>query len=139
MAWQQSWRQLSIGIAGLTIAGLCGSVVGSATSPVTASTSMVAPKPSAAELAAGKKAFLTVGCSGCHTLTTAGAKGAVGPTLNHIGRLRTAKWILVQIANPCAPGHEHAAGPNYSCLAMTAGLAKGKTAQAIADFLASQK
>jgi mono/diheme cytochrome c family protein len=90
-------------------------------------------------LAAGKKAFLTVGCSGCHMLKAAGSTAHVGPSLNHIGKIRSVKWILAQIANPCAPGHEHAAGPDYTCAAMPAGLAKGKTALAIATFLAAQK
>jgi mono/diheme cytochrome c family protein len=90
-------------------------------------------------LAAGKKGFLTVGCSTCHMLSAAGSTASVGPSLNHIGKIRSVKWILAQIANPCAPGHEHAAGPDYTCTAMPAGLTKGKTALAIATFLAAQK
>jgi mono/diheme cytochrome c family protein len=35
-----------------------------------------------AQLAAGKKVFETAGCSGCHTLADAGAKGTVGPDLD---------------------------------------------------------
>ena len=31
---------------------------------------------------AGKKVFLTAGCSGCHTLKDAGATGTIGPNLD---------------------------------------------------------
>jgi len=107
-----------------------------------APTSTMTPKQKTdykALLAAGRKAFVTVGCGGCHMLSAAGTKATVGPNLNHIGKIRNVKWILIQIANPCAAGHEHAAGANFNCNAMPAGLTKGKTAQAIATFLASQK
>jgi sulfite dehydrogenase len=32
----------------------------------------------------GKQLFTTVGCSNCHTLADAGAKGQVGPNLDHL-------------------------------------------------------
>jgi cbb3-type cytochrome c oxidase subunit III len=49
--------------------------------------STAAPEPAgggggAADLAAGKKVFTTAGCTGCHTLADAGAKGNVGPNLD---------------------------------------------------------
>ena len=40
--------------------------------------------PSAADLAAGKKVFTTVGCSTCHTLKDANATGKVGPDLDQL-------------------------------------------------------
>jgi cbb3-type cytochrome oxidase cytochrome c subunit len=138
------WRLVIGGILVLTLFWL-GTQANGTPRPVVAGSkpapTMTAQQKAAykALLAAGKKGFLTVGCSGCHMLSAAGSTGGAGPSLNHIGKIRSAKWILAQIADPCAPGHEHAAGPNYSCLAMPPGLARGKTAQAIAAFLAAQK
>jgi cytochrome c551/c552 len=92
-----------------------------------------------AQLAAGKAAFNSAGCGGCHMLTAAGSTGAIGPSLNGIGAKRDAAWIIAQIKDPCAAGHANAAGSKYSCQAMPANLASGATAQAIAAFLAAQK
>jgi mono/diheme cytochrome c family protein len=33
---------------------------------------------------AGRKVFLTAGCTGCHTLKDAGATGTVGPNLDQV-------------------------------------------------------
>ena len=40
--------------------------------------------PSAADLAAGKKVFTTIGCATCHTLKDANATGKVGPNLDQL-------------------------------------------------------
>ncbi len=51
----------------------------------TVSTSETAPAPSTVgggSVAAGKTVFLSVGCSGCHTLKAAGSAGNVGPNLD---------------------------------------------------------
>lgn len=146
------WRVIASGILVLTLLwfGAHGATSAAPAGAGAAAKPTPTPKPTptmtvrqkkdyTALLAAGKKAFLTVGCSGCHMLTAAGSKATVGPSLNHIGKLRNLKWILAQIADPCAPGHDHAAGPDYTCSAMPLGLAKGKTALAIATFLAAQK
>jgi hypothetical protein len=104
-----------------------------------AATSAATPAISAAQLAAGKAAFTSAGCGGCHMLTAAGTTGGAGPSLNGIGKIRNAAWIVAQIKNPCASGHANAAGSNYNCNAMPAGLATGANAEAIAAFLAAQK
>jgi sulfite dehydrogenase len=39
-------------------------------------------KPSAAELARGKKVFLSAGCGSCHSLSATGSKGVVGGPLD---------------------------------------------------------
>jgi hypothetical protein len=90
-------------------------------------------------LAAGRHDFTSASCGACHALSSVqGAVGTRGPGLNGIGKIRDAAWVLVQIEDPCAPGHAHAA-PGYLCTDMPAGLAAGPSAQAIAAFLASQK
>jgi mono/diheme cytochrome c family protein len=91
-----------------------------------------------AQLSAGKAAF-TSSCGTCHTLTAASTSGTLGPSLNGIGSLRTADWIVAQIQNPCAPGHANAAGPKYTCSIMPPNIVSGAQAQAIAAYLASQK
>ena len=76
------------------IAGGCGkaevvspapsTVVGSVPTPTT-STSETATVPDIyahGDPAAGKKVFLTAGCSACHTLKDAGSTGTVGPNLD---------------------------------------------------------
>jgi outer membrane protein assembly factor BamB len=104
-----------------------GSTVASPTAPV-----------SSAVLAAGKAAFNTASCGLCHTLSSVqGAIGTRGPSLDGIGKIRSADWLLVQIKNPCAPGHANAAA-GYSCAAMPANLASGKQAEDLAAFLAAQ-
>jgi cytochrome c551/c552 len=105
----------------------------------TAATSAPAPTANPALIAAGKVAFTSKGCGGCHILSATGSTGAVGPSLNGIGKIHDAAWILVQIKNPCAPGHANAGGSNYNCATMPANLATGADAEAIAAFLATQK
>jgi uncharacterized membrane protein len=41
-----------------------------------------APAASAADVALGKRVFLSAGCADCHTLADAGATGTVGPNLD---------------------------------------------------------
>ena len=110
-----------------------------AASPTAGATAAATAAPgNTAQLAAGKAAF-TASCGTCHMLTAAGTSGTLGPSLNGIGSLRTAVWIVEQIQNPCAAGHADAAGPKYTCSIMPAGLVSGAQAQAIAAYLASQK
>ena len=47
------------------------------TRPATTTASAATPL-----VAEGKRAFATAGCGGCHTLSAAGATGAVGPNLD---------------------------------------------------------
>ena len=42
------------------------------------------PKFTKAQIAAGKKVFLTAGCKGCHTLKAAKSHGTVGPNLDKL-------------------------------------------------------
>jgi nitric oxide reductase subunit C len=57
------------------------------------------PAPSPA-VQAGKALFSGMGCSACHKIN--GVGGTVGPDLSHIGSLRTAAWIGVQITDPAS-------------------------------------
>ncbi len=115
-------------------------VTPAAAAPATAgpTATATAPAGNAAQRAAGEAAF-TSSCGTCHALTAAGTSGTIGPSLNAIGTLRTAAWIVAQIHNPCAPGHSNAAGPKYTCSLMPPGIVSGAQAQAIAAYLASQK
>jgi hypothetical protein len=108
-----------------------------AAATATAEARLAGSKP--AVLAAGTRAFQAAGGGSCHALVAASTAGALGPSLNGIGKLRSARWLVAQIANPCAPGHAHAAGAQYTCSAMPPDLATGATAHAIAAFLSSQK
>ncbi len=45
-----------------------------------------APAATAGNAANGKKIFLSVGCSGCHTFAPAGSTGKVGPDLDHLAQ-----------------------------------------------------
>ena len=64
--------------AALAIAALAGCAGGSGgTSSVTKTTQ----NPRTID---GRQIFTTVGCSNCHTLAAAGAKGQVGPNLDHV-------------------------------------------------------
>jgi len=42
----------------------------------------VAPAATPADVARGRRMFLSAGCSGCHTLADAGATGTIGPNLD---------------------------------------------------------
>jgi mono/diheme cytochrome c family protein len=56
---------------------------------------------------AGKKIFLTSGCTGCHTLADAGATGTVGPNLDQTKpsyRRATARVTLGKNAMPSFKG-----------------------------------
>ena len=76
-------RAIIVGISVLALAsvGGWGAYRASAASP--SATTTTAP-PASPALAAGKKVFLTAGCSGCHTLAAAGATGTVGPNLDKL-------------------------------------------------------
>ena len=41
-----------------------------------------APAATSADVALGKRVFLSAGCASCHTLADAGATGSVGPSLD---------------------------------------------------------
>jgi cytochrome c553 len=92
----------------------------------------------AGDAAAGRAAFLSSGCVGCHALASVGATGVVGPALTHIGQTRTLQWLVVQMHTPCASGHQRA---GYACQMMVGAVA-GLTEQQrrdLAAFLAAQK
>ena len=58
---------------------LPSTVVGTVAKEQTAS---VPPQYKNGDATAGKKVFLSAGCSGCHTLSDAGSTGNVGPNLD---------------------------------------------------------
>jgi mono/diheme cytochrome c family protein len=79
---------VAVGLAGV-VAG-CGSEGVTTPTPVTVvgtlPTAALEPATPAFALkgdpVAGKKTFLTAGCTGCHTLKDAGSTGTVGPNLD---------------------------------------------------------
>jgi len=73
-------RAIAIGIAALAAASLGGWGVYRSQARSAGPATPTAPVSGA--LAAGKRVFLTSGCSGCHTLASAGATGTVGPNLD---------------------------------------------------------
>ena len=70
---------LAAGCGGTIVAPLPTKVVGSL--PKTAAVTLPA-QYKGGDPVAGKKVFLTAGCTGCHTLKDAGATGTVGPNLD---------------------------------------------------------
>lgn len=105
---------LSCAAAVFVVAG-CGSQGTVRAAPVTVEGSL--PKPTlepatpAFKLqgvpATGKKVFASAGCSGCHTLSAAGATGTVGPNLDQAQpdyRLATARVTLGKGAMPSFKG-----------------------------------
>lgn len=92
-----------------------------------------------ADLAAGKSAFTSNGCSGCHTLKAAGANGKVGPDLDKLksyaqqaGKPLEA-FIHESIVNPNAyvqPGFPKGVMPPFSGL-------PAATIDALVKFLAA--
>ena len=76
--------------------------------PATTTSAAPAGTPDAATLAAGKQAFATNGCGGCHTLKDAGASATFGPNLDKLAAdAKTAgkaldAYIRESIVNPGA-------------------------------------
>ncbi len=68
----------------------------SAAAPTTVAATAGAATP--AEVAAGKKLFVSDNCSGCHAI--GGQGGSMGPALDNVGATRNVAWIESQITNP---------------------------------------
>ena len=92
------------------------------TAPATTTTAAPAGAPDAATLAAGKQAFATNGCGGCHTLKAAGSGGQVGPDLDNLAAdAKTAgqaldAYVRESIVKPSAylvPGFPNAMTPTF--------------------------
>lgn len=62
----------------------CGGGGGSSGSAGSAGSSTTTSKAAPAQATSGKAIFTSVGCSTCHTLADAGAKGQVGPNLDDL-------------------------------------------------------
>jgi cytochrome c oxidase subunit 2 len=62
----------------------------------------------AGDPAAGKQAFASAGCGGCHAFQAAGSSGAVGPDLDQTLAGKDAAFIKESIVNP-----EAEIAPNY--------------------------
>src|SRR5437763_5961923 len=78
-------------------------VGGSVATAAPKKTSKSAAKPaksSAADVTAGKKAFESAGCLGCHRLGKSGGKSA--PDLSHEGGKHDAAWIAGKVKDPKA-------------------------------------
>jgi len=57
---------------------------GEGTETSTESESTTSEGAAAGDVAAGKKVFMTAGCTACHTLADAGSTGTVGPNLDEV-------------------------------------------------------
>jgi sulfite dehydrogenase len=101
-------------LAALVLAG-CGSEGVTSPAPVTVVGSVPKPTQEPAtpafklkgDPAAGKKTFLSAGCTGCHTLKDANATGTVGPNLDQAKpdyRLATARVTNGKGAMPSFKG-----------------------------------
>jgi mono/diheme cytochrome c family protein len=88
-------------VQGLSGAVMVVVVAGSiATAATTKPAATAAPKPSAAQVAAGKKAFVASGCQGCHKV--AGTGGTSGPDLSKVGKEHDAAWLTKKVKDPKA-------------------------------------
>ena len=92
------------------------------TAPATTTTAAPAGAPDTATLAAGKQAFATNGCGGCHTLKAAGSGGQIGPDLDNLAAdAKTAgqafdAYVRESIVKPSAylvPGFPNAMTPTF--------------------------
>jgi mono/diheme cytochrome c family protein len=83
----------AVAVVAALLAG-CGGGGGGDGSPKTTTTTAAAP---AAAATSGEAIFTTVGCSTCHTLAAAGAKGQVGPDLDTL-KPTTAK-VVAQVTH----------------------------------------
>ena len=101
-------------LAAVVVAG-CGSqgVVAPLPETVVGSVPKATPEPATPALTvkgdptAGKRIFLSAGCTGCHTLADAGATGTVGPNLDQAKpdyRKATARVTLGKGAMPSFKG-----------------------------------
>jgi mono/diheme cytochrome c family protein len=78
-----------------------GTVAAAAPAPVTPASKLKGSP------VAGKRIFLSAGCSGCHTLKEAGATGTVGPNLDQVKpnyQLATARVTLGKGVMPSFKG-----------------------------------
>jgi mono/diheme cytochrome c family protein len=84
----QDARDVAVYVAKCAGNASCGVSAASLTPPATTTTGGTTTAPAGggggSPLAAGKKVFTTAGCSSCHTLKDAGAKGTVGPNLDQL-------------------------------------------------------
>ncbi|HEX6490621.1 MAG TPA: cytochrome c [Gaiellaceae bacterium] len=90
------------------------------------------PKAAAAKVlpkgnpAAGKRLFLSLGCSGCHTYAPAGATGQIGPDLGKLPQYAKQanqgpldQFVVTSITNPGAyvqPGYQNVMPTTYANL-----------------------
>ncbi len=84
--------------------------------------------PTKAEIAAGKKAFFTVGCSNCHSVGGKGGRIKLDGVAGEKGH--TAQWFKVQILDPSA---HHSRMPSFK------GRVKGKELSNLVAFLTTLK
>lgn len=86
---------------------------------------------SAATLAAGRQAFESNGCSGCHTLAAAGATGTVGPDLDRVLPGKSVAFIHQSIVDPNA-----VIASGYSANVMPQGFGQQLSATDLAALVA---
>ncbi|HLK60800.1 MAG TPA: cytochrome c [Chthonomonadaceae bacterium] len=89
-------------------------------------------KPTAAQIAAGKKVYEAQGCGGCHAIN--GEGGSSGPDLSKEGAdaKHTTKWLTDQVSNPKSH-NANSSMPAYS------DKVKGKDLTNLVAYLGSLK
>lgn len=90
-------NQRAIALAGTALYGAL-----LATSVLADPPKKTAPKPTAAQIAAGKKVYAANNCANCHAI--GGEGGTTGPDLSDVGSdpKHTSKWFQTKVTNPKA-------------------------------------
>jgi mono/diheme cytochrome c family protein len=120
-------RSVLIALAAALLAGCGGEETVSPTGPVEGTL----PKQEAGNPAAGKAAYDSNGCGGCHTFTPAGSKGTIGPNLDQALKGKDAEFVRESIVDPNA---EIAEGFQPNVMPQTYG--QQLTSKQIADLVA---
>jgi cytochrome c oxidase subunit 2 len=97
----------------VALAAGCG---GGETVAPTGSVEGTLPEAEAGNPAAGKAAFTSLGCGGCHTFQAAGTRGTTGPNLDETLQGKDEAYIRESIVDPnatIAQGFQPGVMPNY--------------------------
>jgi len=99
-------RPVAMACAALSVVAVFGLTYLGARAPVSPTASS-APAAGGSTAVAGAQEFQTQGCAACHVI--AGAGGAVGPNLTHIGAMRTRAQLETPIVRGVGtmPGYPH--------------------------------
>jgi mono/diheme cytochrome c family protein len=111
----QDARDVAVYVAKCAGNASCGVTAASLTPPATTTTGGTTTAPAGggggSPLAAGKKVFTTAGCSSCHTLKDAGAKGTVGPDLDQLKPPKSIVAHQVEVGGGAMPAFKGRLSP----------------------------